>query len=215
MCLAFENLTLPERLELGYQSMNRCPYKDFAVWLETQRNPRVAFPVLDESQFYVLLKEFLARMGGRFSSDFGFDSNGNILYARAVLYSNVNDQASATVAHSAYERWETFVADRNKDFSTPYHAWQSSQLWARAETEYAAVNGAIAAWMISNICAFVAILLFTGNIIIATGTTASIICIVGCLFGIMLVALGWKFGAVEAISVGTPQILVLPFHYTE
>ena len=80
-------------------------------------------------------------------------------------------------------------------------AIQTSNLWNRAETEVAAISGTISAFAISNGCAFVAIFIFTGDIVIAFQCTIAIIAIVACLMGYMIVVMEWSFGAIEAISV--------------
>ena len=65
----------------------------------------------------------------------------------------------------------------------------------------AAIDGTISALITSVLSAFVAILIFVGNIQIAVFCTMAIIFIVAALLGFMLVIMSWKFGAIEAISV--------------
>ena len=77
----------------------------------------------------------------------------------------------------------------------------SSFLWVRIATELSLIRSTITAWAISNVSAFLVILLFTRSLWIALMTTLCIFFIVVCLLWFMVFIMQWPLGAMEALSV--------------
>ena len=142
-----------------------------------------------------------------------------MLWWRFEVQSGVDGSAGSTTLGAFYKSWEDLSVKYNDNIEAIVAAANAgkspgdagyvpfsgmtmvSSQFARAETENAAVAGTISSMMISIGCAFIAILLFTGNALIAIYTIVTIVLIVADLMLFMLVILGWKFGAIEAISV--------------
>ena len=77
----------------------------------------------------------------------------------------------------------------------------SSPAWLLMLVETEAVAGSIQAMGISVGAAFLAVFLFTGNILVSLYTGLSIVFIVIFLGAFIVAALKWPFGAIESICL--------------
>ena len=125
-----------------------------------------------------------------------------IKWVRLGIDTTLESTMDATKAEKVHLAWKKFLA--KLDEVTPASlgkAKMSSFLWVRIMTELSLVRSTITAWAISNVSAFVVILLFTRSMYIALMTTACIFFIVICLLWFMVYVMQWPLGAMEALSV--------------
>jgi len=130
-----------------------------------------------------------------------------IVWAGARIITDIDNTQVAHVAEADMNRWIDYMNERNADAAKQAEthgvsrATQSCMFWVRTMTELTLLRSTILAWVISNVCAFGSIALFTGNILLGIWTVVTILFIVTCLFAAMIILLGWPFGAIEAVSV--------------
>jgi len=138
-----------------------------------------------------------------FKDHVGFDFEARkVLWTRITVDTLLEETLSATEGEADLETWRTFLASFNHFApSSLGDGKMASFLWVRIVTELMLVRSTVMAWAISNLSAFVAIILFTRNFYISVMTTVTIFMIVVCLVGAMVVLLGWNVGAMEALSV--------------
>lgn len=104
-----------------------------------------------------------------------------------------------------YQTWEDYTKDWNKQRKervpgTIPEFFQSSPTWPRAIVELAFVEGTFLSLALSLATACFAILVFSGNIILAFMASVLLVGTIVSMFG-FLVLRGWSLGAVEAIAL--------------
>jgi predicted RND superfamily exporter protein len=139
----------------------------------------------------------------KYQNHLGLDfENNELFWVRIGVDTLLEETMGSTEGEAYYDAWEGFMDDLNA--RAPSSVGKGSMthfVWVRIQTELLLIKSTISAWAISNISAFVAILFFTKNIYIALCTTLCIFFIVICLVGAMIAVMGWKIGAIEALSV--------------
>ena len=192
------------RKGLKHRRLEHCVMIVFEKWLAGRGH---GFPISDETEFWFAMQDFALSDSGRQyveQGHIGLKKDWRVRYVQVFLKTGINQLEGVESAHLIYQDWENHVAAKVNSKDAPLSAnkaLQVSNLWNRAETEVAAIQGTVSAFIISNACAFGAIFLFTGDIVIAFQCTLAIIAIVCCLMGYMIYVMEWSFGAIEAISV--------------
>ncbi|XRB13341.1 hypothetical protein RI054_06g31780 [Pseudoscourfieldia marina] len=126
-----------------------------------------------------------------------------IKWSRLVVRLTVNEGVSGNVAMRHYDAWDRWITKQRRTqpkslgLSGPFHA---CELWVRAATEKEAVDSTKLAIGIAIACAAIAVSVFTGDVWLASLLMTNILCIVGCVLGSFYLV-GWKLGAIEALSV--------------
>ena len=156
------------------------------------------------------LAGYLAQASVRYP-DLDIQTNGasvpylypRIKWCRLLVRITVTESVSGTVAMKHYNAWERWIDGQKRSqpaslgSSGPYHA---CKLWVRAATEQEAIDSTKLAIGIAIACAVSAVSVFTGDIWLASLVMTNILCIVGCVLGCFFL-IGWKLGAIEALSV--------------
>jgi len=118
---------------------------------------------------------------------------------------------SSTEAKKSYDAWMTFLDEFNSDSDasgSSENSWlgarpqvrMTGDIWIRMATEIAAVEGTKLAILIATSFAVGAIVVFTGNLVVALLALISLIAIVVTVLAVFTLS-GWTLGIVEAISI--------------
>jgi hypothetical protein len=185
----------------------RCLMEDFNLWLRGRGFK--GLPIVPGSVSGEALNSFLSDSKGKKwvkHAGFDYEDANKVRWIRADFLTNLPAKMAATDVWPWLERWNDQLTHWNSGTypTVPNglrHAYHTSQLWVRAETELRLVKSTLTCAVISIVCALVAILIFTGNVALAIYLVSVILCIVICLAGLMFGVLGWSFGAVEAIGL--------------
>jgi hypothetical protein len=184
-----------------------CFMSDFNLWLRGRGFKGI--PIVPSSVSGDALSSFLLdTKGKKWAKYAGFDYRDatRVRWFRADFLTDLPKKMPAADAWVWVERWDDFLKEWNDgSFSdVPVglrHAFHTSELWVRAETELRLVKSTFICAIISSVGALVALLFFTGNIALAIYLVSVVLCIVICLAGLMFGAFGWTFGVVEAIGL--------------
>jgi hypothetical protein len=180
---------------------------DFNLWLRGRGFKGI--PIEPSSMSGEALSSFLSdKKGKKWKGHAGFDYKDPTRVRWFVIdfLTNLPKKMPAADAWTWVGRWDEFIKEWNDGsvLGIPpglRHAFHTSQLWVRAETELRLVKSTFVCAGISIVGALLAIVLFTGNIALAVYLVSVVLCIVICLAGLMFGALGWSFGVVEAIGL--------------
>jgi hypothetical protein len=157
----------------------------------------------------------LPMVGRKRASNACFASDLKLLAAR-VRYSSYQLEAATPSfpAFEVFERWQALFDDFNSDVGlrSEAPATLTSDKWVSSATEVGTVRGVIYGVAVSAIIAFVCLLVFTSNFLVALLAIFSQISSTFCTLGVYYLA-GWKMGAIEAISVTVLVGIVLDYFF--
>merc|ERR1712226_328535 len=129
-------------------------------------------------------------------------NNRSLFFIASKYKINIRTQDAAQVSQPLYNAWTDFAKEINANApegaGTMVH---SAPAWLIMLVETEAVVGSIQAMGISVGAAFIAVTLFTGNLLVSIYTGLSIIIIVIYLGTFIVAALKWPFGAIESICL--------------
>eukprot|EP00520_Triparma_pacifica_P008820 CAMPEP_0118651770 /NCGR_PEP_ID=MMETSP0785-20121206/10958_1 /TAXON_ID=91992 /ORGANISM="Bolidomonas pacifica, Strain CCMP 1866" /LENGTH=1735 /DNA_ID=CAMNT_0006544235 /DNA_START=47 /DNA_END=5251 /DNA_ORIENTATION=- len=189
-----------------------CPIEVFDLWMDYKTDGATKIPMA-KADFITNLKQFMnfqsvningkRYLTNKYQNHLGLDfENDELYWVRDGIDTLLEETTGSVEGEVIYKEWEKFIDDLNtKAPSSVGDAKMTHFLWVRIQTELLLIKSTITAWAISNVSAFAAILIFTKNFYIALCTTLCIFFIVVCLVGAMIAVLGWKIGAIEALSV--------------
>jgi predicted RND superfamily exporter protein len=100
------------------------------------------------------------------------------------------------------KKWDDYLTAMNSDASVtanrPYH---TAAAWVRAEAEIAVVASTVDTIIVSAVCAWLGMALFTQDLTLACLVLVLVLGIVCGLAFFIVVVVGWKFGSIEVISL--------------
>ena len=133
----------------------------------------------------------------------GMDQNtGDVKWVRIGVDTTIDEGIAAAQAEALQTNWNNFMGELHEGAPAALGTGEmASFLWVRVTTELMLIRSTITAWAISNLSAFVSIVLFTKSLYIATVTTLCIFFIVLSLLWYMVVIMNWSLGAMEALSI--------------
>eukprot|EP00750_Incisomonas_marina_P018517 INCI2990.1.p1 GENE.INCI2990.1~~INCI2990.1.p1 ORF type:complete len:2694 (-),score=348.67 INCI2990.1:3864-11945(-) len=115
---------------------------------------------------------------------------------------NVNSIAPASESQPVYDEWNSFTDSLNAAAPPEVsHSAHTCDAWTVMIVELEAVSGAVTAASISVGCALIAVVFFTGNLLLSLYVGLSIAMIVVCLAAVIIYVLNWPFGLMESISL--------------
>lgn len=107
-------------------------------------------------------------------------------------------------AYQQYLEWEALIQDiktrEHKHIDVVDSMFQTSQFWTKVLMEVVAVNSAIYGLVLSMVVCMVAVVLFTGHVLLLFIVFICILQMICLVVGIFYLA-GWEMGGVEAISL--------------
>lgn len=128
---------------------------------------------------------------------------GNKVKAMKIaFYVNIDRYGSSATILEGKKRWDSFVDASNARSSvTANQAFHTAQAWVRAEAEQAIVASTVDTILISTICGFLGMLLFTGDPMLAFIVLFLVLEIICGLAFFITAVMGWRIGPVEVISL--------------
>eukprot|EP00117_Sycon_ciliatum_P000030 scpid9337/ scgid6270/ Patched domain-containing protein 2; Protein dispatched homolog 3 len=116
--------------------------------------------------------------------------------------SNVFEGGSSFGARADYEKWDAFMAEVHRNYSSPaiQSSYQTSEYWKQVFLEVVAVTSALYSIGLSALSCLVFVAIFTGCPLLTMVTLSTVAGIASFVLAFFYM-LGWKLGAVEAISM--------------
>jgi len=128
--------------------------------------------------------------------------DGRVMATMMRFLMNAAHDSSASVGLKYMERWNEFVDGKNALASiTANRAWATATLFVRAQAEVAIVASTIETIIISAVCAYVGMLLFTSDPVLSGIVLTLVLGIVSGLAFFMVVIMDWKIGPIEVIAL--------------
>jgi len=200
------DLALERKAELAVRR-TECFFDDFKHFLQDQNCNGCDFPI-GSNEAHSLVIAFLKDANFRrkkWYRDFGFSEDGaHVAWFRVRFITDIPNRIGSEDAMSWSRRWDDFIDEFNKAFEqepSVSKVFHSSRLWVRAEFETRLISATLSGSLICLISTFVAISVFLGHPVLAMLLTASVMCIITCLAGIVFGLIGWPFGAIEALEL--------------
>jgi len=97
--------------------------------------------------------------------------------------------------------WEEFVSSENAQVGPKGQIMPNAELFVRAEAEIRVISSALTSWVISLVCAMIAVFLFMRNVFLSIATTCAIFATSSCTFFAITCVFQWRFGLMEAVSL--------------
>jgi len=121
---------------------------------------------------------------------------------KLTFYVDVNDEKNSDALIEYKELWDAYVSDLNaKAGVTANHAFHTAEAWVRAEAEVAIVGSTVETIIIASACAWLGVLIFTGDPVLALIVLGLVLGIISGLAFFMVCVMRWKIGPVEVISL--------------
>lgn len=121
---------------------------------------------------------------------------------RLQFTANVESSISAQTALSYMAQWDAFVGQQNAAASiTANRAWHTASIWVSSQAQVAIVLSTAETIIITAVCGWGTILIFTGDPVLAGIVLLIVLAIIVCLIFFMLVILGWLIGPIEVIAL--------------
>ncbi|CAE8624124.1 unnamed protein product [Polarella glacialis] len=128
--------------------------------------------------------------------------NGRVKACKLQFNVNVASSASSEKVLEYMRTWDEYVDEKNsKAALTANKAWHSAQSWVRAEAELAIVGSTISTIIIATSSAWLGVLVFTGDIVLAMVVTMIVMVIIAGLAFFIVSVMGWAIGPIEVISL--------------
>eukprot|EP00746_Dinoflagellata_sp_MGD_P088094 gnl/MRDRNA2_/MRDRNA2_34889_c0_seq1.p1 gnl/MRDRNA2_/MRDRNA2_34889_c0~~gnl/MRDRNA2_/MRDRNA2_34889_c0_seq1.p1 ORF type:complete len:1263 (-),score=175.40 gnl/MRDRNA2_/MRDRNA2_34889_c0_seq1:61-3849(-) len=183
---------VPEHLEVVDV---KCWPQDFHAWL---KDAGKRFPT---REFHSDLLAFTSDSKKSFLKQYMWMREGRML-ATKLDFNTRHTDLPGSEALALMDRWNAFVTEHNSKSSvTASLAWHTSQAWVRAEAETAIKASMVNTIVISVVCAFLGMLLFTQNLLLAMCIIVIVSCVISGLSFFMVAIMQWAIGAIEAISL--------------
>jgi predicted RND superfamily exporter protein len=117
------------------------------------------------------------------------------------LTANVQDDSVENIV-KYQEKWDRFVSMRNSQASeTANRAYHTSTTWVHADIVIAVKRGLIETVLLTLVCAFLLVALFTQSLLIAVYVLAVVVWIISSLIFFMVVVFGWSVGPIEVVCL--------------
>lgn len=196
MCDELWNSTLRIRNEYS-----TCPMREFRDWVVALPDPYNTFPVRKD-YFMTFWLNWLATVSDIPGGSFGVDDEGTrVTFIQLKLRTYVKRNQAGSLLQPAYDEWQLYADAQNaKSPSGAGTMIHYSDQYPRMVVEVAFIWGTAAAMTTSLVTAFTAIIVFTGNLLLAVIATGIMTCTIGCILGFFVLQ-GWAIGAIEAISL--------------
>lgn len=193
--------------------IDSCVLEALQAWGEA-RSIYGSFPFTPENNFYRALSDFVKAFP-RYQTDVGLQhAPGSPLlhvnWMRVRVQTTVPMGKGAYDVQDEYNAWIEYLSDFNtrpvegeeENSPPPPHpsVRTTGGVWVDMATEVAAVEGTKLAILISTGFAVGAIVIFTGNVIIALLALVSLLTIVATVLGFFQI-IGWRLGIIEAVSI--------------
>lgn len=167
---------------------------DFEWWLER----RGGFP---SRRFHDAVPVFLERFLNN-TDKFLWDSSGKVVAVKVDLYVGLSERAPLGETMALKEKWDAYIEKMNNRASARAgEAFHTSKLWVRAEAQSNIIGGTLMSILISVLCGFGAIVLFTKSFCLALFVSAVVMAIMLAQAFFMVVVMGWRLGAVEVVAL--------------
>ena len=165
-----------------------------------------SFPVAKEKLVTELKDFFDSKKGAEFTAEVDINPDKeetlNIRWVSINIHIDVDKAALSDVLQPTWKKWSLFLAKMNaKAPDSAGYAIMVSSEFTKMDQQLALIGSTINGFMTSNLICLAAVLLFTGDLVISIYTMLSIVLIVITLLGFLFGALGWTFGAIEAVGV--------------
>jgi hypothetical protein len=181
----------------------KCIVDDLKIYLNTLKKP--AYPVTPAEDVHGYLKDILRlKQGLEYRQLIGFhDDSSKVAWIALEFSTNLPRTMSAEDAWVYRDRWDEFIDGINSEedkshIGTIFH---TCELWVRAETELRLVRTTLMCAACSVCFAFIAVVIFLGDLALAVYLILNIVCVVISLAALMFGIFGWPFGAVEAVCL--------------
>ena len=83
--------------------------------------------------------------------------------ADASVFQRIDTSAAGSVLFEDYTHWENYMTEMNNQAPNEFNGFHTSAAWVTMNFERQAIFGTAIGFIISVLCAFIAILLFTGT----------------------------------------------------
>lgn len=181
---------------------NWCWIKDFRTYLHSKFERFPTTPVAFDQH----LGDFASSQvtGIRSSSDFLWLATGRLTACYLAFFVDFPNTAGSRAALEYKDKWDQYIKDWNSfetDMDDVKGAWHASRLWVRAEAEREITASVALTMVIAIVLAFIGMLFFTKDLMLATYVVLSTIGVIGGLAFFMTVIMGWKLGALEIIAL--------------
>jgi predicted RND superfamily exporter protein len=129
--------------------------------------------------------------------------DGTTIQAAKVSFKlNVDKNGAAATLLEQRDLWNRFVEQRNLLATvTANRAYHTAQAWVRAEAEEAVVASTINTIIVSAVCAWLGMFIFTQDPMLACIVVCLVLGIVCGLAFFIVVMMSWKIGSIEVISL--------------
>jgi len=119
-----------------------------------------------------------------------------------AFYVNVATTVGSQEGLEYMQKWEDYVSMRNSEAPmTANRAFHTTSAWVRAEAEVAIISSTLDTIIISGVCAFLGVLIFTQDLVLAFYVLFLVIGIICGLAFFMIAIMGWDIGPIEVISL--------------
>jgi hypothetical protein len=173
--------------------------RSYANWLQEQSGP-FAFPSRD---FDATVAQFVStNQDAYWNQVLTEDSTGRVRAIRLDFLLELGTQAAVGVAIDALKAWDAHVKDMNSQASIrANNAFHASSLWVRAQAQDGIISSTSMTVAISIMVGFFAMLTFTCDLKLACLSMASSALTIISLLFVMVVCMGWAFGAIEVVAL--------------
>ena len=132
----------------------------------------------------------------------GFGKEGKLIFFTIVIKSTVEANQPANEKTPVRDAFDALVAELKEELPVGLKLmYQEADIfWAWMQSEQAFFDGAIQGMSISGVLAFLIILIATRNILISIYAITSVIFIVLCVVGVMVIN-DWQLGVSESIAM--------------
>jgi len=173
-----------------------------ACWIERfreqlQEQEREKFPTRN---FDTRLGEFLGR-DSKAKEDIWI-VGGRMKACKYSFQVNIAIDIPAQLAVEYKSLWDFAIAERNAAASwTANRAWHTAALWVRAEAEVVIIGSTQDTVIISAVCAWVGMLVFTADPYLSSLVLLLVLGVISGLAFFMIVIMNWSIGAIEVVSL--------------
>jgi predicted RND superfamily exporter protein len=128
--------------------------------------------------------------------------NRKVKATKIAFLTNFNQYAGAQEAIKYVELWNEHMENLNRESSvSANHAYATAQNFVRAEAEIAVINSTVETIIISALCGWLGMLVFTKDPWAAGLVTLLVLGIICGLAFFIVVVCDWKIGPIEVISL--------------
>eukprot|EP00929_Paragymnodinium_shiwhaense_P100255 TRINITY_DN6244_c0_g1_i1.p1 TRINITY_DN6244_c0_g1~~TRINITY_DN6244_c0_g1_i1.p1 ORF type:complete len:1637 (+),score=371.52 TRINITY_DN6244_c0_g1_i1:85-4995(+) len=128
--------------------------------------------------------------------------DGQVKAVKMAFWVNVDKYQSSGDILEYMKKWNAFIGNINREASmSADFAWHTAAAWVRAEAEVAIIGSTKDTIIISAVCAFSAMLVFTLNFTLAATVLLLVLGIILGLAFFMVSIMGWAIGSIEVISL--------------